>query len=800
MASKPALKQNFKADARYGAFYTGGSVQWTAKGDLLFCQHGTSVKALSVEDGKVDKCYDLGEEEEVTAFAVNCSDTTLAIGSRNGLLRLWDLVTHDLERTWKSFHVGPIAYLAFDLSSALLASGGCDSIVKVWDVVRQYCTHHLRGAQGVFSVVKFHPEPSAARLFGAGDDYHIHVWDLLKSTLVSSLEGHFSVVTDLAFIGDGRHMLTSSRDKVVILWDTEALKSLKTIPVYESIESLIPLSDAKDLPEEAKKTKGPHFVIAGEKGLLQLWDVSTASCVLEQKRGPAPDGPLSQALYCAERKALAAVSFDHNITIHSLLDFEVQKQFVGYNDEVLDVRLMGPEERYLAVATNSHQVRVFELATFSCRLLRGHRDLIVALDVFRSDPSLLATASKDNSVKIWKMLDDGYTECLFTGKGHTAAIGSVACACMSASFLVTGAQDCTLKLWDVPTRPRLVTLVDPCAGAPMETRATQLAHDKDINTVAVSPNDLLVATGSQDKLAKLWNAADLSLLGTFRGHRRGIWCVQFSPVDKVLATSSTDTTIKLWSLLDFTCAKTFEGHGCSVLKVTFLSRGMQLLSSGADGNLKLWNVADNECVRTLDEHQDKVWALTTNREESLVITGAADSTIILWKDCSAQERQEALQKQETLVLQEQELSNLVKERKWTKALHMALALEYPFKALSIIKEILLGDDGEQELSKALSPLREDQTDTLLRFACMWNTNSKHTAAAQTVLCIALRTYSPDALLKMPSARSNLEGFLPYTERNFQRVTRLKQQALFLEYLWSNMKITGPDIVAEGTDE
>lgn len=76
--------------------------------------------------------------------------------------------------------------------------------------------------------------------------------------------------------------------------------------------------------------------------------------------------------------------------------------------------------------------------------------------------------------------------------------------------------------------------------------------------MAVSPNDKLLASGSQDRTAKLWSLADMSLLGVLRGHRRGIWCVQFSPVDQVLASASADGTIKLWGLHDFSCLKVFH--------------------------------------------------------------------------------------------------------------------------------------------------------------------------------------------------------------------------------------------------
>jgi U3 small nucleolar RNA-associated protein 13 len=148
--------------------------------------------------------------------------------------------------------------------------------------------------------------------------------------------------------------------------------------------------------------------------------------------------------------------------------------------------------------------------------------------------------------------------------------------------------------------------------------STTKIHDKDINTLDIAPNDKLLASGSQDRTAKLFSitytpkskstpaSAQLSLLGTFKGHKRGVWSVKFSPVDQCLATASGDRTIKLWSLADFTCVKTFEGHSNTVLRVDFLTRGMQIASAASDGLVKVWNVKDEECAATLDNHEEKV--------------------------------------------------------------------------------------------------------------------------------------------------------------------------------------------------
>jgi WD40 repeat protein len=56
-------------------------------------------------------------------------------------------------RTWKSLHLTPVVELAFDTTTTLVASGGTDGSLKVWDIRRQYCTHNLKGGSGVYRYI-----------------------------------------------------------------------------------------------------------------------------------------------------------------------------------------------------------------------------------------------------------------------------------------------------------------------------------------------------------------------------------------------------------------------------------------------------------------------------------------------------------------------------------------------------------------------------------------------------------------------------------------------------------------------
>lgn len=68
---------------------------------------------------------------------------------------------------------------------------------------------------------------------------------------------------------------------------------------------------------------------------------------------------------------------------------------------------------------------------------------------------------------------------------------------LQCSFLLTGSIDNTLKLWRGPT--------DDITENPEQIlcKNTQLAHDRDINSIDVSPNDKMIVTASRDKTAKV---------------------------------------------------------------------------------------------------------------------------------------------------------------------------------------------------------------------------------------------------------------------------------------------------------
>ena len=793
-----------RLESRHDAFLTEPYVQATSDGENILCQCGDKVNVLSCASGQVLYALE-AKDDTIYTMKLSPKEDLLVTSHTSGLLRLWDWKKNEIQRVWKSLHIGPIPKLAFDDTATLVASGGVDGSIKVWDIVRQYCTHNLKGSVGVISTIEFYQNGKELFIYASGDDSVIRCWNLSTSMVTQELKGHFSKITSLSICNANQQLMSSGRDKVLMLWDMRDGTLIRTVATHEVMEDAVLIPPGGSVAG-IECGSASHAVTVGERGVLRVWNMSTSECVFTEEESSSTSSLICQLVLSEKSKTITVVNNEHNILMYDIQSAKLKRQYVGFSDEILDIVFCGENETHIAVATNSSIIKLYEVDTFHCQLVNGHTNTVLSLAVSPMDKNLFASSSKDNTIRLWRLTSAQKVACLAVGSGHTASVTSVCWSQLTTSFVVSGAEDKCVKLWDVPAATITAKNSASAAPAALHCRRTEIAHDKDINAVSVSPNDRLVATASQDKTARLYSTENLALTGVMRGHRRGVWSVAFSPVDQIAATCSADCTVRLWSIADASCVKTFEGHDSSVLRVSFLCRGMQLLTCSADGLLKLWSVKANECVQTCSEHEAKVWALAVRRDQKLFVSGGADSSLLVWKDVSEEEARVDAEAAALRVSQEQALSNLVQQRQWLRALKLAIKLKRPFRCLQILKE-LRRDGGEEanQLSDILTQLRDDQLEELLQFVVEWNTNSKHCHEAQLVVNLLLRLRPPEAWLKMPGCRAILEGLLPYTERHFERMNRLLQSISFIDYTATCLKLTsreaaGPAALTEYPDE
>lgn len=228
---------------------------------------------------------------------------------------------------------------------------------------------------------------------------------------------------------------------------------------------------------------------------------------------------------------------------------------------------------------------------------------------FSPDGQILASASTDNTIKLWQL--DGTV--IRTLKEHTDVVTDVSFS-PDGQQIASASFDGTIKLWK-----RNGTLELSIPG------------DQEVfNSVTFSPNgEIVAATTTWTDRIKLWRTDDGSLLRTLEGHETWVMDSSFSPDGKTLVSADYNGWIKIWRVDEGTLIKTFQGHEDRIYRIVFSPDGQKFASASMDKTIKIWN-ADGTLFKTLVGHEDKVSSLSFSPNGKILASASNDKSVILW--------------------------------------------------------------------------------------------------------------------------------------------------------------------------
>lgn len=739
-----------------------------------------------------------GDGEVITNLTITPDGSYLAMISQSQLLRIFDLNKGSVIKNFKL--PSPVYISSVDSTSSLFAFGGSDGVITVWDIENGYVTHSLKGHGTTICSLTFHGELNSQdwRLASGDTMGTVKIWDLVKRRCIHTLKDHNTAVRGVGFDQDGDLFISGGRDNVVIIYNTKNFKTINTFPINEQIEAagFVSLIDDRQ-----------YFYTGGLENVLKIWDIKSGEMI---GRSPIPLKTNEELLIIDVIKLynnnLYLVISDQTLIELDLqeltpghghghgqgqgdeiVEFPIVKRIAGNQGIIADIKYVGPEFNLLAMATNSPALRIVDIEKpLELRVYEGHTDILNAVDV-STDGKWIATASKDNEARLWRWngeLQDFEPFARF--QGHAGAITAISLSKSQnePKFLVTGSTDLTIKKWKIPNTPNSIVKT---------SEYTRRAHDKDINSIDVSPNDEYFATASYDKLGKVWQTDSGETIGVLKGHKRGLWDINFYKFDKLIVTGSGDKTIKVWSLLDFSCKKTLEGHTNSVQRVKFFNREHpQLLSCGADGLIKLWDYKQGEIIKSLDNHDQRIWAMDLKNDGEYFTTADADGKLSFWTDNTEEEvKFKELQAKEKIE-QEQSLSNYIKNKDWSNAFLLALTLDHSMRLYNVIKSSIETNEdkdsiiGSFSLENTISLLDDGQLVKLFKKIRDWNVNFKFFEISQKLLNVVLNNFAVDKLTEVPGLMKIMESIIPYNERHYNRIEEMVEQTYVLDYTVEQM--------------
>ncbi|KAJ1484418.1 WD40-repeat-containing domain protein [Baffinella frigidus] len=189
-----------------------------------------------------------------------------------------------------------------------------------------------------------------------------------------------------------------------------------------------------------------------------------------------------------------------------------------------------------------------------------------------------------------------------------------------ASFVSRGAASTALSLG-----LKLVHWI----GKPQESNAgweTLPRHSNSVSAVAISPDRTRAVSGSNSKLAKIWNTETGAEVYTLTGHSTWVIAVSFFPGGERVLTVSGDSA-KIWNVATGAEVCTLTGHfGYDERdqRVAFSTDG-KLVVSGSDGNdVKIWNAESGSEICSLHGHSDMVNSAAFSPNGKRVVSVSGD--------------------------------------------------------------------------------------------------------------------------------------------------------------------------------
>lgn len=551
---------------------------------------GSTDNTLKVWDVPVSTpIRSLKTNDAAQAVALSSDGLKLAIGGKDGSLRLVAPTDFKELVKFESGHQGPVTGVAFNGNNTVLASVGADRTLRYWNVVNGQLISVVGAHTAGVNAVAINPNNTAA--YTVGDDGNLKFWQQPPPALAKTFPGHGAPIRALAMTTDNAAFYTASDDRTVRHYTLAGAKEVRAL-----VGPASGISSVATHPANA-------FIAAGTlDSRVFLWN-NTDAKVLSSWLAHA--GAVHSVQVSPQSTQMMTAGADGLVKFWALPP--VPPRVIAHADTVL-AAAASPDGKKLYTGTNDKFVRIWNTANLAMeKQFAGHTAPVSAVAV-SSNLQVLASASADSTIRLWNQQTAKESDIIITPAPITS-LGINA----TGSQMLSASADGAVRLWSLP-------LVAPKA----------FVHPDQVATLVVTADGAKMLTAGNDKIVRLWNVASGVKEKDFAGPTLPATAIAISSNGAVIAAASADKTVTLWNAAD---AKVLHKlpMPANPTAVAFSADAQSVFVGLGDNTIKQIKVADGKEIKTLPAvHKGPVVAFTLSPKGDVLFSASADKTVQTW--------------------------------------------------------------------------------------------------------------------------------------------------------------------------
>jgi WD40 repeat protein/serine/threonine protein kinase len=598
-----------------------------------------------------------GHDGPVRTVAFSPNGQLVLSGSEDNSIRVWDVAAGESVKTLRG-HGSAVRACAFSPDRKHIVSGGDDQRIRVWDLAGYQETRVLHST--VFAghedaVLSARFSRDGKNIVTASRDRTASLWDAATGQPIHRFqEGHEFLISAAEFFPDGKLLATGAGDNSVRVWNVTAGTQEAAFAPTGRIGTLAVSPDGK-------------WVVTGSMdNEIQIWDIAKSAQPIAKLVGHETE--VSALTFTRDGNWLASGDESGRVRLWKANaapgQWVFERELDGHSVAITGLRFT-PDGKRLITASGDHTCGQWDLATGEemQQLVLKHPDWVTSLDL-SGDGSQALTTCDDGTARLFRL----------AGGAQVAAVKASGQPYNAASFspdgstaVLTAAGDKQVSLWDLSAaevaanqQPTVRRIMDFNKTGEEVWRAKFAADGRHLLTIggndaqlwnldarkavvrysphgtvasaAISPDGKLVATGSWDRSAKIWDAATGRAIRKInRAHGGYINSVEFSPDGRQLLTASDDGTARTWDIATGKpVGDPLSGHQARLIAATYSRDASRILTVSGDATGRIWDPASGQFTELKDGHK---WAVLCGRFSSdmaHVITGSQDKSAIIW--------------------------------------------------------------------------------------------------------------------------------------------------------------------------